>query len=109
MTQVRVTIHQREGEEMTLKIEGRIAGPQVLELHRAWRELAPSLGERMLHVDLRGVTHVDEKGQNLLAEIHAGTQAEFIADTPLTKYFAEQAQQSIRTTSVPNDSSRRTS
>jgi len=109
MTQVRVTIQQREGEQMTLKIEGRIAGPQVPELHRAWLELAPSLGERMLHVDLRGVTHVDEKGQNLLAEIHAGTRAKFIADTPLTKYFAEQAQQDIRTASDPIDSSRRRS
>lgn len=109
MTQVRVTIHQPEADHLTLKIEGRIAGLHVPELHRAWQELAASLGERMLHVDLRGVTHVDENGRNLLAEIHAKTRAKFIADTPLTKYFAEQAQQGIRTTFGPNDGLRRKS
>ena len=38
-------------------------------------------------------------GRNLLAEIHAKTGAEFLADTPLTKYFAEEAQQGIPTES----------
>jgi hypothetical protein len=50
-------------------------------------------------VDLRGVTHVDGTGRNLLAEIHAKTGAEFLADTPLTKYFAEQARQGSETIS----------
>ncbi len=84
---------------MTLKIEGRIAGSTVPALHQAWQELAPSLGERKLLVDVRGVTHVDGTGRKLLAEIHAKTDAEFMADTPLTKHFAEQAQQGIRTIS----------
>jgi len=92
-----VTIHQQEGGHVTLKIEGKVAGLHVPELHRVWRDLAPSLGERMLRVDLRGVMHVDETGRNLLAEIHAKTGAEFLADTPLTKFFAEEAQQGIRT------------
>jgi anti-anti-sigma regulatory factor len=90
-----VTIQQREGEHVTLKIEGKVAGRHVPELHRAWEDLAPSLGKRRLLVDLCGVTHVDGTGRNLLAEIHAKTGAEFVADTPLTKYFAEQAQQDI--------------
>jgi ABC-type transporter Mla MlaB component len=104
-----VTIQQQEGKQVTLKIEGNIEGLPVAELYRAWQELAPTLGERRLHVDIRGVTRINETGRQLLAEIHARTQAEFIADTPLTKYFAEQAQQSIRTKSDPNGSSRRTS
>jgi hypothetical protein len=82
-----------------MKIEGKIAGHLVPELHRAWQDLAPSLGQRKLLVDLRGVTHVDGTGRHLLAEIHAKTGAEFLADTPLTKYFAEEAQQGIRTRS----------
>jgi ABC-type transporter Mla MlaB component len=96
---VRVTIQQAVGEGVTMKIEGKVAGLQVPELNRAWEELAPSLGGRSLRVDLRGVTHVDWSGRNLLAEIHARTGAEFVADTPLTKYFAEEAQQGIRTRS----------
>jgi len=109
MTELRVTIQQQVGEQVTLKIEGNIEGLPVAEFRRAWQELAPTLGERMLHVDIRGVTRIDETGRQLLAEIHARTQAEFMADTPLTKYFAEQAQQGIRTATDPIDSTRRTS
>jgi anti-anti-sigma regulatory factor len=86
-----------------MKIEGRVAGVQVPELQRAWRELAPSLGERRLLVDLRGVTHVDETGRRVLADIYAMTRANFLADTPLTKYFAEEAQNGIRTNSESID------
>jgi len=94
-----VTIQQADGQGVTMKIEGKVAGHQVPELHRAWQDLEPSLGKKILRVDLRGVTHVDGTGRNLLAEIHAKTGAEFLADTPLTKYFAEEAQQGIRTRS----------
>lgn len=90
---MKVTIHHTGGDVVTLKIEGKLSGLHVPELHRAWQELAPSLGQRRLVVDLRDVLHVDKSGQNLLANIHAKTGAEFLADTPLTKYFAEQAQQ----------------
>jgi anti-anti-sigma regulatory factor len=94
-----VTIQQSNGEGVILKIEGKILGPQFLELSRAWQELAPTLGARKLCVDLRGVTHVDDRGLNLLSEIHDQTGAEFLADTPLTKYFADEAHQGIRTRS----------
>lgn len=104
-----MTIQQADGEGVTMKIEGKIAGPTVPVLHQAWQDLAPSLGERKLLVDLRGVTHVDGTGHSLLADIHANTGAEFLADTPLTKYFAEEAQQRIRTISDLNNTVRRQS
>jgi anti-anti-sigma regulatory factor len=88
---VRVTIYNPDGQGVVMKIEGELAGLQVPELERAWQELAPSLGERHLLVDVRGLTHLDASGQKLLAEIYFKSNAEFIADTPLTKYFAEQA------------------
>jgi ABC-type transporter Mla MlaB component len=90
-----VTIQSSSSDGVTLKIEGKIAGPNVSALSQAWRELAPSLGQKKLKIDLRGVTHADGNGRNLLGEIHATTGAEFVADTPLTKYFAEQAQQHV--------------
>lgn len=91
---MRVTIHHHaDGDAVTLKIEGKLAGLHVTELGRAWQELAPSLGEKKLLVDLRGLQHVDQDGRNLLANIHATSKAEFLADTPLTKYFAQQARQ----------------
>lgn len=104
---MRVTIQNQERKQVTLKIEGKIEGVQVPELHRAWRVLAPSLGEKTLRVDLRGVTHVDATGKDLLAEIHAETGAEFMADTPLTKYFAEEAQKQVRATFHQNAQWRR--
>ncbi|MBZ5659612.1 MAG: hypothetical protein LAO08_04330 [Acidobacteriia bacterium] len=106
---IRVTIQQADAEGITMKIEGNIAKSTVSALQQAWRELAPSLGQKKLLVDLRGVTHVDGTGCNLLAEIHEASCAEFIADTPLTKYFAEQAQQHIRRTSDLNAMLRRQS
>jgi hypothetical protein len=93
---VRVTIQQIDPGNATIKIEGKIAGRNVAELERAWQELAPTLGGKKLSVDLRGVTFMDGNAKHLLAEIHAKTDAEFIADTPLTKYFAQQAQQDNR-------------
>lgn len=93
---MRITIHEPEGA-VILTIDGRVADPFLIEFQRAWHELAPSLGSRKLSVDLRGVTFMDMSGRQLLAEIHAKTGADFIADRPLTKYYAEEAIQGIRT------------
>ncbi|HEX3376941.1 MAG TPA: hypothetical protein VHS29_08780 [Candidatus Acidoferrales bacterium] len=87
---------QKESRDATIKIEGKIAGANVAELDRAWREMASGLGEKKLSVDLCGVTFMDGNGNHLLAEIYGKTGAEFIADTPLSKYFAQQARESSR-------------
>jgi hypothetical protein len=105
---VRVTINVRDTDAIIMKIEGKIAGLQVPVLHRAWEGLTPSLIQRRLLVDLRGVTHVDGRGHKLLAEIGAKAGAEFVADTPLTKYFAEEAK-GLRTTTNRSDKLRRQS
>lgn len=86
---------QETDEAVVLKIEGRTAKPLVDELDRTWQKLAPSLGSRTLSIDLRGVTFMDTAGRHLLAEIHAKTGAKFLADTPMTKYFAEEAIRSV--------------
>ncbi len=93
---MRVTIQEMDPENTTIKVEGKIAGANVAELDRARRELASGLGDKKLRVDLCGVTFMDGNGKHLLAEIYAKTQAAFAANTPLTKYFAEQARQGSR-------------
>jgi hypothetical protein len=40
-------------------------------------------------MDLRGVTFVDARGTEMLREIQQASGAEVLADSPLTKYFAE--------------------
>jgi len=99
---VKVTIHKVESGKMTIQIEGKIAGQHVAELDRAWQDAVLMLGLNKLSLDIRGVTYLDANARRLLAGIFAKTQAEFIADTPLTKYFAEQAQQSFRPKNVKN-------
>jgi anti-anti-sigma regulatory factor len=95
---LKISVHETD-DDVVLKIEGRAAKPLVDELNRTWQNLAPSLGSRRLSIDLRGVTFMDMTGRHLLAEIHAKTGAEFLADTPMTKYFAEEAIRSFRTNS----------
>jgi anti-anti-sigma regulatory factor len=90
---LRITIHE-EPQTSTLRLEGRLAGLHVDELDRTWRSLAASLGSKKLLVDLCGVTHIDLNGRQVLADIHRGTAAEFVADNPMTKYFAEEARRS---------------
>lgn len=87
---LRISIQERT-DTVTMKLEGRISGPWTAELGQAWKALAPSLGSRKLSVDLSGLGYMDEGGAELLREIHQKTHADFIANSPLAKYFAEQA------------------
>jgi len=91
-TMLKITNHEDQGTH-TIKLEGKIGGPWVEELHRTWTALAPSLGSRKLQLDLRGVTFADDKGRKLLREIYQKTHAGFLTDSPLTKYFADDAMQ----------------
>ena len=81
----------------TVKLEGKIVGPWVEELRTCWLSLAPALGSRALCLDLRGVSFVDGNGKQLLREIYQKHRARFLADTPLTQYFAETAMQRAAT------------
>jgi hypothetical protein len=63
----------------------------VSEFDHTWRSLALRLGSKKLVVDLCGVVHMDSHARRLLAEIHDKTGADFLADTPMIKYFADEA------------------
>lgn len=89
---LRITVED-DAKTPTIKLEGKIAGPWVDVFSDCWRSLAPSLGSRNLRLDLRGVSFVDAAGRELLRDIYQKTRAGFLADTPLTQYFAESAMQ----------------
>jgi hypothetical protein len=86
---LRITIHENATAQ-TIQLEGKIVGPWVEELSRAWHSLATS---KELHLDLRGVAFVDAEGRELLREIYQRTHAGFLSDSPLTRYYAEDAMQ----------------
>jgi anti-anti-sigma regulatory factor len=90
---LRITVANDE-KAVTMKLEGSVAGPAVSEFERTWQSVSASLGEKKLVADLRGVTHMNADGRKILAELYRMGRAQFITDTPMTAYFAEQAQQS---------------
>jgi anti-anti-sigma regulatory factor len=89
---LRIT-HHGDAAKQTIQLEGKIAGPWVEEFRTIWNSLAASLDSRQLYVDLRGVAFVDAKGRQLLREIYQKAKASFVSDSPLTRYYAEEAMQ----------------
>jgi hypothetical protein len=86
---LRITTQEDE-QAVQITLEGRIAGPWVAEMSRAWMETAPRLAARKLSLDLRHVTYADAPGMKALRHIHAQSGAELIVSTPWTQYLAEE-------------------
>jgi len=91
---LRITVDERT-DKTWLRLDGRVTGTWAKEFERAWRELAGTLRARNVGVDLRGVTHMDRNGRQVLAEIYRQTAAEFLADSPMTRFFAEEARRNV--------------
>ena len=53
-------------EGTLVKVEGRLAGPLVIELERIWQEVRAGGDARPTIVDLCGVTFIDPKGKGVL-------------------------------------------
>lgn len=87
---LRITIHERAGG-IRMELEGRIAGPWVDELDRAWRSLAAGGSSSDLVIDIRNVAFVDARGKEVLRRIHQQANASFLANTPLTEMYAAEA------------------
>jgi ABC-type transporter Mla MlaB component len=92
---LRITVEDGE-KNQTIKLEGKIAGPWIEEFERTCQSVLPSLGAKELHLDLRGVGYVDANGRALLREIYRKTNARFLADSPLTRSFVEDAVRDFR-------------
>ena len=96
---LKITVEENP-EKTRIKVEGRLAGPYVQELDRTWRTIQPGLSTKTLSVDLCGMTGADEAGKQLLAEIYSASHAEFIARSVLTEFYAEQARERSRRSSL---------
>jgi hypothetical protein len=86
---LRITVHERESS-IDVTLEGRLAGPWVAELSKAWRETTPRLGSKAVSLNLCDLTYWNEDGKQVLKEIVSQTKAEIVASNPLTKYLAEE-------------------
>ena len=88
---LRIVVGDGPGQ-VTLKLEGSLAGPWVAELEHAWRAARPGLNGRSLGLDLTAVDYVDEAGKYLLALLTrdgAEVTAAGTAMTELVRTIAE--------------------
>jgi anti-anti-sigma regulatory factor len=56
--------------ELTLEVEGRLAGAFVPELENCWQSARENQPSRKISVDLKNVTCVDRAGRYLLRLMH---------------------------------------
>jgi anti-anti-sigma regulatory factor len=86
---LKITVQEQESS-IKLTLEGRLTGPWVAELDKAWRETAPRLGSKKLLLNLRDLTFSDDEGKQVLRGIVMQSSAEISSSTPLTKHLAQE-------------------
>ena len=57
-------------DELTLHVEGRLAGAFVPELENCWQAARTNQPNRKISVDLKSVTCIDRAGRSLLQVMH---------------------------------------
>jgi outer membrane protein TolC len=77
---------EEEQSRVTLKLEGKLAGPWVSEFERCWCLTLEKWKDVV--VELEGVTFIDSKGKCLLAKIH-GQGAKLIGTGLMTRSIIE--------------------
>ena len=85
---------ERDGGQVTLRIEGRLSGPCLAELENCWRQMFNGNGSRLVVVNLKEVTFVSSQGKQLLERLcRAGVQ--LTGDGLMTRALVEQIIDSV--------------
>lgn len=84
---------QNKTDGLHLHVEGKLIYPWTQELETLRNQLTEILGTKVLFLNLCGTTFVDRHGMQLLRGIVKAYNPIILADSPLTRQFAEQAQQ----------------
>lgn len=85
---------ERNARSITLRVEGRLTGPWVSELERAWRAIITDPADGRVAVDLTDVTLVGEEGKRLL-EVMYGEGVKLKASGCVTRRLVEEIGQSF--------------
>jgi hypothetical protein len=94
---LKISIHEDE-QAIEFTLSGRLAGPWVGELDRAWSETAPRIGNRTVQLDLRDLTYSDAAGKRILRVIYAQTKAVLIAGTLGSQQLAKEIKETSNAT-----------
>jgi len=90
---LRITV-DKNSRATTLRLEGRLTGPWVDELERAWRALLTDPANGRVAVDLSDVTFVGEEGKKLLETMY-GEGAKLNACGCVTRRLVEEIEYSF--------------
>ena len=84
---LRITV-DKNGSFCRLKLAGRLGGPWVPEMEKAWRTAlcAPA---REIEIDMKEVTAVDDGGRQLLAAMHEAGARLFAQGVEMTALVEE--------------------
>ncbi|WNM58001.1 hypothetical protein [Candidatus Nitrospira allomarina] len=85
---LRVTAHV-EDTTITLQLEGRLAGPTVIEAERCWQVTCAENPGRSRRLDLRAVTYLDQEGKAFLRRVFQ-QGASFLSSGCLTRAYVEE-------------------
>jgi len=90
---LKVTVHESDST-VKVVLEGRVAGPWVDELNRAWLEVAPRIGSRSVEIDMRNVMYADAAGKRVLRSIFSHSGAKLAASSLEIQDLAEEVARS---------------
>ena len=76
-------------DRTTIRLEGKLKGPWVEELNRAWSSICLPETRNPIQVDLRCVSFVDEHGRDLLIKMRQ-QGAELVAFGPMMNSVVEE-------------------
>jgi hypothetical protein len=80
-------------DALHMLVEGRVVPPWTEELEKLWRQTSCLLSEKKFFLNICGITFVDRSGMRILRQIVQAHDPIILADSPLTRQFAEQARQ----------------
>ena len=86
---LRISIQENDNS-IGFTLVGRLAGPWVAELERAWRDVAPRLDEKKLSLDVRDLTYSDAGGKKVLRDMFVKSSAEFVTSNDWSHHLAEE-------------------
>lgn len=84
---LRITVE--DGSRPSIRLEGKLSGPWVAELEKAWNRFAANESGKPITVDLSEVTFIDSAGKKLLSAL-VERGAELRAAHLMTKYIVGQ-------------------
>jgi hypothetical protein len=84
---------KNDPDALHIIVEGRVVHPWTEELEKLMHQTVSHLASKRLFLNLCGTTFVDRNGMRILRKIVQTHNPIILADSPLTRQFAEQATQ----------------